>query len=236
MVASWWDPSRNEGRMKHESSMEGRAYNSVESSKKDNQGEKGSRLRVSLDALENVPSPRSIITMITLIYYKWGKDDWCITSSFGISMEDMTSRMTSFEGNSKSRMSCELGESTTYLGGVGRSHSIWRWSSWTISTKADGIVGSTISTIVSGMYALYLSTSSGWGTTQGSKELMDPLVTEEIMFIGATLIVGDSGGRGNIPINEGYLKILTLTLTKDCVVSLTKGYIWLRIGSKVWGT
>jgi hypothetical protein len=51
----------------------------------------------------------------------------------------------------------------------------------------------------------------------------DPLVNDEIMLIGDTLAVGDGGGRGNIPINEGSLNIPTPTLKKVCVVSLTKG-------------
>jgi hypothetical protein len=39
------------------------------------------------------------------------------------------------------------------------------------------------------------------------------------MSMGDILVVGDGGGRGNIPMSEGYLNIPTLTLTKDYVVS-----------------
>jgi hypothetical protein len=43
------------------------------------------------------------------------------------------------------------------------------------------------------------------------------------MLIGTMVAVGNDGGRGKIPINEVYLKIPTLMLTKDYVVSSTKG-------------
>jgi hypothetical protein len=57
--------------------------------------------------------------MLTLIGYESGKDDQCITSSFGLSKEAMTSRMAYCEEKSKSRKSCELGESIAYASGVG---------------------------------------------------------------------------------------------------------------------
>jgi hypothetical protein len=53
------------------------------------------------------------------------------------------------------------------------------------------------------------------------------------MLIGDTLAVGDIGGRGNIPISEGYLNIPAPKLKKYCVISSTKGTFDPHIGSKV---
>jgi hypothetical protein len=61
--------------MKHKYLEEGRPKNSMEIYDKDNQGGKGSRLGVSLDALVNSPSPRSRLIMLTLIGSELGEDD-----------------------------------------------------------------------------------------------------------------------------------------------------------------
>jgi hypothetical protein len=87
--------------------------------RKDNQGGNGSRLGGLLDSPVNSPRPGLKLIILNLTNSKSGKNDRCITSSFGFSKETMTSRMASSKSNSKSRMLCELGESTTYTGGVG---------------------------------------------------------------------------------------------------------------------
>jgi Na+/citrate or Na+/malate symporter len=43
------------------------------------------------------------------------------------------------------------------------------------------------------------------------KNPRDPLVNDEIMLIGEMFVVGGGGGRGNIPMSEGYLNIPTPT-------------------------
>jgi hypothetical protein len=85
------------------------------------------------------------------------------------------------------------------------------------------ILRSKIMILVKTMDAPYDSTSLEPITTQGLKDPWDPLVNEEIILIGAILIVGGGGGRGNFPINKESLNISSPTLMRYYVVSSRKG-------------
>ena len=69
----------------------------------------------------------------------------------------------------------------------------------------------------------YDSISSEPITTKGLKDPWDPSVNEEIILIGAILVVGGGGGRGNFPINKESLNISSPTLMRYYVVSSRKG-------------